>query len=40
MINISNTYEFADLKYFNFTSAESTIISFLLFLGFGFKAPI
>lgn len=40
MINISNTYEFSDLKYFNFTSSESTIISFLLFLGFGFKAPI
>jgi len=40
MINISNTYEFSDLKYFNFTGAESTIISFLLFLGFGFKAPI
>jgi len=40
MINISNTYEFSNLKYFNFTSSESTIISSLLFLGFGFKAPI
>ncbi len=40
IIGISNTYEFSDLKYFNFTNYESTIIASLLFLGFGFKAPI
>lgn len=40
IISISNTYEFSDLKYFNFTNTESTIIVSLLFLGFGFKAPI
>lgn len=40
LLTISGSFEFSDLKFFNFTSSESTIISILLFLGFGFKAPI
>lgn len=40
IISITATYEFSDLKHFNFTSSESTLIITLLFLGFGFKVPI
>lgn len=40
MISITNIYEFSNLYYWNFTSIESTIIIFLFFFGFGFKAPI
>nr|QBI37911.1 NADH dehydrogenase subunit 4 [Tetrahymena rostrata]QGS65290.1 NADH dehydrogenase subunit 4 [Tetrahymena rostrata] len=40
IVSLSNTSEFSDLKYFNFTTNESTIIVLLLFFGFGFKVPI
>lgn len=40
ILSISGIYNFSDLKYFNFTNSESTIIVWLLFLGFGIKVPI
>jgi len=40
ILTTSGIYNFTDLKYFNFTNFESSIIVWLLFLGFGIKVPI
>ena len=40
ILSISGLYNFSDLKYFNFTNSESTLIIWLLFIGFGIKVPI
>lgn len=40
ILSITGLYNFSDLKYFNFSNTESTIIVWLLFIGFGIKVPI
>lgn len=40
ILSITGLYNFSELKYFNFTNSESTLIIWLLFIGFGIKVPI
>lgn len=40
LISVVGSGNFNDIKVYNFTYNESTVIYFLLFMGFGFKVPL